>query len=372
MNQPPGDGMQPPVPAGMMILAETVYQALLDELASLRQENDRLRRLLLEAQAAALAGERSEVGSSLLRYVLDVLCTLLRPQRAQVSVVAAGQNVPPLDVGPLQRSLEQPAAARAQQGQAERLTTRYESVLWLPITQGGEVVLVLCLRRSPADPFTGLDQALGEALAPLLISALQTGHHSFDLGSDAQALATLSGTLVASVRGGGGRVAAMARDADQLAGRFQLGPEEHRVVWLASILHDIGTVDLAEDLMHREGRLDAAQLAQVRDHPGFGAAIIEQVAGLEPVAALVLAHHERWDGAGYPRGLAAGSIPLGAQIISVVDAFHAMTNPRTSRRPRTPADALDELRDCAGTQFDERVVEEFTRMVGVQGAWPRR
>jgi HD-GYP domain-containing protein (c-di-GMP phosphodiesterase class II) len=225
------------------------------------------------------------------------------------------------------------------------------------------VALIVCLRRSPADPYTGMDQVTGEALAPLLISALQTGHRCFDLTEDHQALATLGGALTASIRGGGGRVAAMSRDAERLAQRFQLGAWERAAVRLASILRDIGTVDLAEDLMHREGRLSEAELAQVREHPSFGAAIVQQLPGLDAVVPLVLAHHERWDGAGYPRGLAAGTVPLGARIIAVVDTFHAMTNPRTSRRPHTAESAMAELRACAGTQFDARVVDEFIRMI---------
>jgi HD-GYP domain-containing protein (c-di-GMP phosphodiesterase class II) len=207
-------------------------------------------------------------------------------------------------------------------------------------------------------------QILGEALVPLLISALQTGYRCFELTEDPHALATLAASLSAAVRTGGGRVAARARDAEQLAYRFHLGPSERSAVRLAAMLHDIGTVDLAEDLMHREGRLSAAELAQVREHPHFGAAIVQQLPGLDAVAPLVLHHHEHWDGSGYPHGLKAGAIPLGARIVAVVDAFHAMTSPRNNRLPRTPAAALTELDACAGSQFDRRVVEEFVRLAG--------
>jgi len=353
--------------ADMTVLSEEAYRVLLGDLAVLRQENDWLRQQLTEAQAAALAEESSAVGSSLLHYVLDVVCSLLHPQRGQVIAVesrdAAGRGAPLIDIGPLQLALERPSLARAWQGQAVRLTTRYESVLWLPIMQGTAVAAILGLRRSPGDAFTSADQAIGAALAPLLISALQTGHRCFDLKEDHEALATVSHSLSTCIRGNGGRVAAMARDAERLAQYFALGVGDRTVVRLASIVHDIGTVDLAEDLMHREGRLTAAELAQVHEHPSFGAAIVQQLTGLEAVAPLVLAHHERWDGAGYPHGLAAGEIPLGARIIAVVDAFHAMTNPRTTRRPRTSGAAIAELGACAGTQFDRRVVEAFVRLL---------
>jgi hypothetical protein len=338
------------------------------QLATVLEENERLKQQLLEAQAVVLAGESSEVGSSLLQYVLDVLGALLRPERGHTIALdlpdAAGWGDVQIGIGPLQRTLERPALTSAWQGQTMRLTTRYESVLWLPIRQGTSVAVIICLRRSPADPYTGADLTTGEALAPLVISALQTGHRCFELKENPEALATLGAALAVCIRSGGGRVAARARDAELLAQRFELSAGERTAVWLASILHDIGTVDLAEDLMHREGRLTSAELAQLHEHPSFGAAIVRQLAGLEAVVPLVLAHHERWGGTGYPNGLAAGAIPLGARIIAVVDAFHAMIHPRTSRQPRTPAAALQELRRCAGTQFDSRVVEEFVRLIG--------
>lgn len=352
-ESPAWPGASPPV--------QGAPEALLRELAQLRQENERLRQQLDEARDAVLAGERWEMGSGLLHYVLEVLCTLLRPQRGHtiVAEAAGGAGASPVGIGPVQSTLERSSLARALGGQAAHLTTRYESVLWLPIRQGTETAMVLCLRRGPADPFTGTERATGAALAPLVISALQAGRSCFDLAADPQALATVGGTLVACIRGGGGRVAALTRDAEWLAQWLQLGAAERAAVRLAAILHDIGTVDLAEGLLRHEERLSRAELAQVREHPSFGAAIVQQVAGLEAVASLVLAHQERWDGAGYPHGLAGEAIPLGARVIAVVDAFHAMTRPRAGGRARTPEAARAALRAGAGAQFDPRVVAAF-------------
>ena len=89
---------------------------------------------------------------------------------------------------------------------------------------------------------------------------------------------------------------------------------------------------------------------------------------LSPVARLVRSTHERWDGAGYPDGLAGEHIPLGARVVSVCDAFDAMTNDRSYRSAMSPEDAMRELQECTGSQFDPSVVEAFTRVHAGQSA----
>ena len=97
----------------------------------------------------------------------------------------------------------------------------------------------------------------------------------------------------------------------------------------------------------------------MRQHTIIGDRILGAAPAMRPVAEIVRASHERWDGAGYPDGLAGEQIPLGARIVSVCDAFHAMTTPRPYQRTLTREEALAELRRCAGTQFDPAVVEAF-------------
>jgi HD-GYP domain-containing protein (c-di-GMP phosphodiesterase class II) len=132
---------------------------------------------------------------------------------------------------------------------------------------------------------------------------------------------------------------------------------------MGAILHDIGTVDLAEDVLHSSGTLTTRDFDQVRQHPVFGAEIVRQLPGMEDVIPLVLHHHERWDGAGYPNGLTGENIPLGARIIAVVDAFHTMISPGAYETPRSVENALLALSANAGSQFDPGVVEAFIRLV---------
>ena len=103
-------------------------------------------------------------------------------------------------------------------------------------------------------------------------------------------------------------------------------------------------------------------------HPQAGVQVLRSLEIASKVNEIILGHHEHWDGHGYPRGLAREQIPLAARVLAVVDAFEAMTVGRPYREPLSEAEALVELRRCAGTQFDPRVVEEFGRMVDEEAA----
>ena len=127
----------------------------------------------------------------------------------------------------------------------------------------------------------------------------------------------------------------------------------------AAVLHDIGKIGVPLEVLHKPAPLDPTELALIRQHPILGERILAPVARLRPVIPLVRSSHERWDGAGYPDGTAGEDIPLGARIIAVVDAYSAMTTDRPYRAAMPDADARQELREHAGTQFDSDVVRAF-------------
>ena len=125
-------------------------------------------------------------------------------------------------------------------------------------------------------------------------------------------------------------------------------------------LHDIGKLAVPDSILLKPGPLDASEWEVVRQHTLAGERIVGRVPGLDVVADAVRASHERWDGLGYPDGLAGHEIPLAARIVAVADAYAAMTTPdRPYREPLSPAEAEDEVIRCAGTQFDPVVVEAF-------------
>ncbi len=131
---------------------------------------------------------------------------------------------------------------------------------------------------------------------------------------------------------------------------------------LAARLHDVGKEAVPNAILSKPAPLTDAEWAVMRRHPEWGFEMLVAVPGLEPVARVVHAHHERWDGSGYPQGLAGSDIPSASRIIAVCDAFSAMTTDRPYRGPRSVTDALAELRRCAGSQFDPAVVEPFVAL----------
>jgi diguanylate cyclase (GGDEF)-like protein len=140
---------------------------------------------------------------------------------------------------------------------------------------------------------------------------------------------------------------------------FGLDHDELEELRLAARLHDVGKLAVPDDVLQKVGPLEPDEWAFIHEHTLIGERILVAAPGWQGVAAIVRATHERWDGAGYPDGLAGTEIPPAARIIAVCDAFSAMTSQRSYRLPVTREQALQELRACAGTQFDPDVVAEF-------------
>jgi diguanylate cyclase (GGDEF)-like protein len=145
-----------------------------------------------------------------------------------------------------------------------------------------------------------------------------------------------------------------------------LSQEEVEQVRHAAELHDVGKVAIPDAILSKPGALDDVEWEFIRRHTLIGERIINAAPALGGVGKLVRSSHERWDGAGYPDRLGGRDIPLGSRIVAVADAFDAMTAARPYTEPRPAQLALQELRRCAGTQFDPVVVEAFC------GAWAAR
>ena len=157
--------------------------------------------------------------------------------------------------------------------------------------------------------------------------------------------------------------AAIARYARELAARAGLSPEEQELAHTAGLLHDIGKFVLPDDVLKSTGPLTEEDWDQIRRHPYEGARIVSEIDGYRPIGDIILAHHERYDGLGYPRGLTGEEIPLIARMIAVVDTYDVMTARDSYRKPCSSYEAIAELRRVAGTQLDADLVEMFIALL---------
>ncbi len=158
-------------------------------------------------------------------------------------------------------------------------------------------------------------------------------------------------------RGESGSLWRLAKAALAVADNLELTPTQREALELGALLHDIGEIRTPEALLQKSGPLTPDERRIVAQHPAWGVEILETVPLLTPALDIVGAHHERYDGSGYPNGLREENIPFSARIFAVVDALDAMTHDRPYRPARPLGEALAELRREAGKQFDPRVVE---------------
>jgi putative nucleotidyltransferase with HDIG domain len=154
------------------------------------------------------------------------------------------------------------------------------------------------------------------------------------------------------------RVALLSR---HLAVQIGLPDAEVDQIYMAALLHDVGKIGVPESVLQKAGKLTAEEFEQMKKHPQVGARILADVKQVKALIPGVLHHHERYDGKGYPAGLAGNDIPLMGRIICLADCFDAMTSNRTYRNALPLEVARNEICRCAGTQFDPALTEAFLR-----------
>ena len=132
---------------------------------------------------------------------------------------------------------------------------------------------------------------------------------------------------------------------------------------LLATLHDIGKVTLSEDILKKPGDLTDEEWEIIQEHPERGYVIASASEEFAPIARKILCHHERWDGDGYPEGISGEEIPILARIISIVDAYDVMTNGRPYKGSMSKNEALKEIGECAGSQFDPELADQFVELM---------
>ncbi len=156
----------------------------------------------------------------------------------------------------------------------------------------------------------------------------------------------------------------LAAWAVRVAERMGLPEKDLQAIETASVLHDVGKIGVPNEILQKPGRLTDDEMEIVKKHSEYGWAILRNIPGFERISLLVLHHHERWDGRGYPSGLAGEEIPLGARIVAMVDTFDAMLSDRPYRKGMPLEVVLEKLRPEAGHQFDPEVLRQFLEIAG--------
>ncbi|TMC64208.1 MAG: diguanylate cyclase [Chloroflexota bacterium] len=208
-----------------------------------------------------------------------------------------------------------------------------------------------------------LEKRLGQIANSSHLEELAEGMLSPNSEATLEALNALAASIDAKDPYTSGHSQSVAKLAEDLGDMLQLSPAHKNQLRLAAILHDVGKIGVVDKVLLKEGKLDEDEKLIMRMHPILGARILQPIKAFRQILNVVLHHHEWYDGSGYPDGLAGQNIPLHARIVSVCDAYHAMTSTRPYRQRRTPEFALAQLEAGKGTQFDPIIVDYFIQMM---------
>lgn len=235
------------------------------------------------------------------------------------------------------------------------------------VNYGDLTVGWLFCARSDGERYNAQDNALLNGIAAHAGAALGRSALFSSIRDDyAKTIAALSATLDFGERAPSGHAGRVMDVAMLIGQELGLSIEEVEQLRFSGLLHDIGKSGLPEEILLKPSALTNAEMAEMERHVEIGASIIDQIEFLKGLTPIILHHHERWDGKGYPAGLSADDIPLLARVLAVADSYDAMTSERTYRKRLTIAQARMELEAGAGTQFDPMVVAALLEVLDRQ------
>jgi putative nucleotidyltransferase with HDIG domain len=241
-----------------------------------------------------------------------------------------------------------------------------DSLCLIPMRVNQEAVGILALgeeHRSAAESVLKEKIHLAVLIANQAASAVYRARLSCRLEeSQLQTVLALAKVMESRDSYIGGHSRKVTAMAVRLAQKFNCTPAEVQAIRWGALLHDIGKVGIRDGILRKTGSLNKKEWQQMRRHPESGAEIVRMAPNMDYVASIILAHHERYDGSGYPYGLQRDMIPFGARILAVSDAFSAITDDRPYRLSSTEEEAVLEIKRCSGSQFDPRVVDAFVSL----------
>ena len=234
----------------------------------------------------------------------------------------------------------------------------------LPFATKGEMRGVLLLANKRSGPFTDAECDILLAIGQHAGLALQNARlHQKLLDSYVSTVAVLADAIEAKDAYTRGHCEGVSRVAVEVARRLGVVDGALDAVRYAALLHDVGKIGIPDGILLKPGKLMDEEFSIIQKHAAIGRDLVARVPALSHLGDVILHHHERFDGSGYPDGLDGENIPLASRIIGIVDAFDAMTTPRPYRDPIEVEAAYAEMARCAGTQFDPRIVEIVTQVL---------
>ncbi len=239
------------------------------------------------------------------------------------------------------------------------------SFLGLPV-QGQRRLLgqVFAVNRRGESAFNAQDQALLSSLADQAALVLENRQLLAEIrASFVSTIESLVTAIEAKSPSTRGHSEGVIKYAVAIAQEMGLPADQAERVRVAAVLHDLGKIGIPDDLLNRAGPLSDSEWAIMKRHPRLGFNIADPLDPEGEILFMIYHHHERYDGTGYPDGLAGEKIPLGACIIAAADSYEAMTAVRPYQRSKSPGEALEEIRQKAGAQFDPVVAEAFLRVL---------
>lgn len=231
-------------------------------------------------------------------------------------------------------------------------------------TRKGVVGIINLNRRVDSEPFTEENLTLLSTMAHEAASAIENAGLYKELReSYLSTIRALASAIEVKDPYTKGHSDAVARCAVKIAKRLELSPHEIEGIEVAAILHDIGKIGVQEDILNKPGKLDDGEWKEMKKHPESSLKILEGINFPWDIKPIVYAHHERYDGKGYPNGLKGIEIPLGARILGVADLYDAMTSNRAYRKGLSKETVIEELKRVSGTQIDPEIAKVFIEML---------
>lgn len=362
-------------------LERTVRSAL--ELRRVRQEKERLSDLVFMYQFSQLIATSLDIETQATQIVEflwqrflpeSLALSLLCPDRQTLRLLAArsswveeaGERELPLEAGCDAAALQAAHLQLSGYGGSD-IDDRFAGVA---LRSHDRLAGFLHLTRRPEQPpFDAAERRLLGIFAGQVAASLDNARLYQALrDQNWQTIAALAEAIEARDAHTFGHSRQVTRYAVRLAEEVGLAADRLEVLTYAGLLHDVGKIGIRDQILLKPGRLDDEEFAVMQQHPRIGVRIIERVSGLRAVLPIIESHHERYDGGGYPQGLAGEDIPLEARILAIADAFEAMTADRAYRPAMAPEKALEVLLRGRGSAWDPHLVERFVEIYRREGA----